>query len=305
VRLTFGFLGFNIAQETLLALCLVGEALKEATDVEKKEDEDNLQVKSVGFSADAAISIKCKGFYFSLLQNKKPSLSLSIWSLNALSQINQSTAVINFSIADISMHHFVETHAVGRDGKIYQKKLIFGRKAENLPTVTIASKIQMIDGLAVVQDMTIRLAATRLILVPSCISSILAQICDGELAEHFRNTECPPRPQQINQKAKTSLDMLLSPVLSLCSGQVDVALGEIDFSFPSDYDGQPLAFTFGLQEVLCKIRWGSVCVHGGIELLFMVYPNIISSFIIFTIYFISLGKWNKCKYCAVGNSPSV
>ena len=273
VRLTFGFLGFNIAQETLLALCLVGEALKEATDIEKKEDDDNLQVKSVGFSADAAISIKCKGFYFSLLQNKKPSLSLSIWSLNALSQINQSTAVINFSIADISMHHFVETHAVGRDGKIYQKKLVFGRKAENLPTVTIASKIQMIDGLAVVQDMTIRLAATRLILVPSCLSSILSQICDGELAEHFRNAESPPKPQQINQKAKTSfvLDMLLSPVLSLCSGQVDVALGEIDFSFPSDYDGQPLAFTFGLQEVLCKIRWGSVCVHGGVELLFMVY----------------------------------
>jgi hypothetical protein len=100
----------------------------------------------------------------------------------------------------------------------------------------------------------------------------LSQICDGELAEHFRNTESPPIPQQINQKAKTSyvLDMLLSPVLSLCSGQVDVALGEIDISFPSDYDGQPLACTFGLQEVLCKIRWGSVCVHGGVELLFMV-----------------------------------
>ena len=270
MRLTFGFLGFNIAQETLLALCLVGEALKEATVVEKKEDEDNFQVKSAGFSADAAISIKCKGFYFSLLQ--KPSFSLSVWSLNALSQINQSTAVINFSIADISMHHFVETHAIGRDGKIYQKKLIFGRKAENLPTVTIASKIQMIDGLAVVQDMTVRLAATRLILVPSCISSILAQFYDGELAKHFRNIESTPKPQQIIQKATSNvLDMLLSPILSLCSGHVDVALGEIDCSFPSDYDGQTLAFTFGLQEVLCKIRWGSVCVHGGVELLFMVY----------------------------------
>lgn len=265
VRLTFGFLGFNIAQETLLALCQVGEALQETVVVEKKEDEDNWQGKSVGFSADAAISIKCKGFHFSLLQNKKPSLSLSIWSINALSQINLSTAVMNFSIADISMHHYVETHAVGRDNKTYQKKLIFGRKVENLPSVTIASKIHMINGLAVVQDMTIRLTSTRLVLVPSCVSSILAQLYDGALAKHFRSFQSPPP-----QSTAFTLDMFLSPLISLCSGQVDVALGEIDISFPSEFDGQPLAFSFGFKEILCKIRWGSVCVHGGVELLLMV-----------------------------------
>jgi len=269
VRLTFGFLGFNIAQETLLALCQIGESLKEATVVEKKEDEDNFQAKFVGFSADAAISIKCKGFYFSLLQHNKPSLSLSVWSLNALSQINQSTAIINFSVADVNMHHFVETHIVGRDNKVYQKKLIFGRKAENLPTITIASKINMIDGLSVVQDMTVRLTAMRVLLVPSCVSSILSQLYDGALAKHLRTVGSPPQ-HIVHKKSTNVLDILLSPILSLCSGQVDIALGEIDLSFPSDYDSQSLSFNFGLQDILCKLRWGNVCVHGGLELLLMV-----------------------------------
>lgn len=255
----------------MLALCQIGEALKEAIVIEKKEEEDNVQVKSVGFSADAAISIKCKGFYFSLLQNNKPSLSLSVWSLNALSQINQCTAVINFSIADVTMHHFVETNVVGRDNKVYQKKLIFGRKAENLPTITIASKINVVDGFALVQDMTIRLTAMRILLVPSCVSSILAQLYDGALAKHLRTVGTPPQHNPTYKKSTNVLDTLLSPILSLCSGQVDIALGEIDLSFPSDYDGQPLSFNFGLQDILCKLRWGNVCVHGGLELLLMVH----------------------------------
>ena len=271
LRLTFGFLGFNFVQETLVELCQIGEALKEAMITEKREDEESWQTKSVGLSADAAISIKCKGFNFSLLQNNKPSLSLAIWSLNTLSQISQSTAVINFSIADINMHHFAETHAVGRDGKMFQKKLIFGRKAENLPSITVTSKVNIIDGSALVKDMTVRIAAVRTVLVPSCISSICAQLCNGALANHFNNN-----PKSMSQNVgntnneAVTLDRILSPILSLCSGQLDIVLGEIDISCPSDYDGQQLSLSFGLEEILCKIRWGSLCFHGGFEVLLLL-----------------------------------
>lgn len=271
LRLTFGFLGFNLVQETLVELCQIGEALKGALSAEKREDEESWRAKSLGLSADVAISIKCKGFNFSLLQNNKPSLSFGIWSVNTLSQISHSTAIIKFSIADINMHHFAETHVAGRDGKMYQKKLIFGRKAENLPSITVTSKIN-ICGSALVKDMTVRIAAIRTVLIPSCISSICAQLCNGALANHFNNsTIMNNNTSQSSGKDKAlTLDRMLSPVLSLCSGQLDIVLGEIDISCPSDYDGQHLSLTFGLEEIICKVRWGARCIHGGFEVLLLL-----------------------------------
>ena len=273
LRLSFGFLGFNLVQETLVELCQIGEALKGATSTEKREDEEKWQPKSLGLSADAVISIKCKGFNFSLLQNNKPSLSLAIWSFNMLSHISQSTAVINFSVADVNVHHFTDTHVVGRDGKMHQKRLIFGRKAENLPSITVTSKVLLVSGgSAMVKDMTVRVAAIQTVLVPSCISNICSQLCNGAFANHINNSSSMKNvssPNSGKDKAFT-LDKVLMSILSLCSGQLDIVLGEIDISSPSDYDGYQLSLSFGLEEILCKVRWGSLCCHGGFEVLLLL-----------------------------------
>jgi hypothetical protein len=294
VRLMVGFVGLNIIQETIVELIKTSKAVFTALEVpssalnNQSDEDDDLEASSSllnvkenkNDTTEIALSIKCKGISISLLENYKPLVSLNTWNMTLLSQTNKNVSIINFSIVDLGLYHFIEgNHPNIRDIKqLTQRKIIFGRKNEKIPCVSISSHIDHGNDYVMIRDCKISVASMRMIIVPSTLTEIVIFLCNNSIGKYIQsnantissssnNLNNNPNITTTDTETISLLDKLMLPLLSISSGQFNFTLGEIDVIFPTSYDdtNNNLKIFIGLKQCNCIGKWGNLCQFGGLE----------------------------------------